>query len=68
MMAFASGGSWPAPMASGVVRGDVTGGSGEPEELGQRLAELLRQRGAEIVLNKVSDAVPEGVTEREGGF
>ncbi len=51
-----------------VVRGDVTGGSGEPDVLGQRLAELLRQRGAEVVLNEISDTVPGGMTEREGGF
>ena len=51
-----------------VVRGDVTGGSGEPDVLGYCLAELLRQRGAEVVLNELSDTVPGGMTEREGGF
>ena len=39
-----------------VVRGDVTGLAAEPDALGERLAELLGQRGAGGILKAVFDA------------
>jgi hydroxymethylbilane synthase len=39
-----------------VVRGDVTGLASEPDELGERLAQLLRERGAGGILKDVFDA------------
>ena len=49
-----------------VVRGDVTGAAGEPKELGNRLAELLEQRGARAILDEVLDSGAE-VLSGEGG-
>lgn len=45
-----------SPDGGRVVRGDLTGASGEPEELGLRLAELLRRRGADLVLAEIPNA------------
>ena len=50
-----------------VVRGDVTGVAAEPDELGTRLADLLRQQGAEAILQEVFDAFETGTGEVSGG-
>lgn len=39
-----------------VVRADLTGDADTPEELGRRVAALLRQRGADVLLAEVEDA------------
>ena len=46
-----------SPDGRRAVRGDLTGASGDPEELGRRLAELLRRRGADLVLGEIPDAL-----------
>ena len=46
-----------SPDGRRAVRGDLTGTSGDPEELGRRLAELLRRRGADLVLGEIPDAL-----------
>ena len=48
-----------SPDGRRAVRGDLTGASGEPEELGRRLAELLRRRGADLVLARIPGALAE---------
>jgi len=42
-----------------VVRGDVTGVAAEPDELGERLADLLREQGAGDILQEVFDSLAE---------
>ena len=42
-----------------VVRGDVTGVAAQPDALGSRLADLLRQRGAVAILEEVFAATPD---------
>ena len=39
-----------SPDGRRVVRGDLTGSPAEPQALGQALARLLRERGAETIL------------------
>ncbi len=46
-----------------VVRGDVTGVADEPDELGNRLADLLREHGAGDILKEVFGSLAEAQTE-----
>ena len=50
-----------------LVRRDVTGVAAEPDELGTRLANLLRQQGAEAILHEVFDAFETRAGEASGG-
>jgi len=50
-----------------VVRGDATGLAEEPVELGVRLADLLRQKGAGAILKEVFDALAEGEAGKGAG-
>ena len=43
-----------SPDGSRVVRGDLTGEFTDPEQLGRRLADLLRSRGAERILERMN--------------
>lgn len=42
-----------SPDGRRVARGDLTGGLADPQALGQSLAELLRERGAEAILSEL---------------
>ncbi len=50
-----------------VVRGDVTGVADEPDELGNRLTDLLREQGAGDILKEVFDSLAEAEARSEGG-
>ncbi len=44
-----------SPDGRRVVRGDLTGSLTDPQELGDRLADLLRERGAEAILAELDE-------------
>ena len=39
-----------------MVRGDITGSAIDPREVGIRLANILKQQGAEVILREVFDS------------
>ncbi len=44
-----------SPDGRRVVRGDLTGSLTDPQELGDELADLLRERGAEAILAELDE-------------